>query len=80
MAAVIDLRTARPGRRLFHLTPTQVTVPYGIEVVQVAPATLTMEFETTGFRIVPVQPAIEGKPADGFEVDEGDDASRRRWR
>jgi YbbR domain-containing protein len=68
MAAVLDLRTARPGRRLFHVTPTQITVPYGIEVVQVGPSTLTMEFEMTGFRIVPIEPVIEGKPADGFEV------------
>ena len=68
MAAVLDLRTARPGRRLFHVTPTQITVPYGVEVVQVGPSTLTVEFEMTGFRTVPIEPVIEGKPADGFEV------------
>ena len=68
MAAVLDLRTARPGRRLFHVTPSQITVPYGIEVVQVGPSTLTVEFEMTGFRVVPVEPVVEGKPADGFEV------------
>jgi len=68
LAAVLDLRTARPGRRLFHLTPAQVTVPYGIDVVQVGPSTLTMEFETSGVRSVPVEPDIEGRPAPGFEV------------
>lgn len=68
MAAVLDLRTARPGRRLFHVAPPQITVPYGIEVVQVGPSTLTMQFELTGFRTVPIEPVIEGKPADGFEV------------
>ena len=68
LAAVLDLRTARPGRRLFHLTPTQITVPYGINVVQVGPSTLTMEFETSGIRTVPVEPDIEGRPAAGFEV------------
>lgn len=68
LAAVLDLRTARPGRRLFHLTPTQVTVPYGIDVVQVGPSTLTMEFEMSGVRTVPVEPAVEGRPAAGFEV------------
>ena len=68
MAAVLDLRTARPGRRLFHVTATQINVPYGIEVVQVGPSTLTMEFEMTGFRTVPIEAVIEGKPADGFEV------------
>jgi YbbR domain-containing protein len=68
LAAVLDLRTARPGRRLFHLTPSQVTVPYGINVVQVGPSTVTMEFETSGVRTVPVEPNIEGRPAEGFEV------------
>ncbi len=68
LAAVLDLRTARPGRRLFHLTPAQVTVPYGIDVVQVGPSTLMMEFETSGVRVVPVEPDIEGRPAAGFEV------------
>lgn len=68
LAAVLDLRTARPGRRLFHLTPAQVTVPYGIDVVQVGPSTLMMEFEASGVRVVPVEPDIEGRPAAGFEV------------
>ena len=43
-------------------------MPYGVEVVQVGPSTLTVEFEMTGFRTVPIEPVIEGKPADGFEV------------
>jgi hypothetical protein len=30
IAAVIDLRTARTGRRLFHLTPAMVSAPYGL--------------------------------------------------
>lgn len=68
LAAVLDLRTARPGRRLFHLAPSQVTVPYGIDVVQVGPSTLTMEFEAAGVRTVSVEPDIEGRPAPGFEV------------
>ncbi|MEO8681105.1 MAG: CdaR family protein [Vicinamibacterales bacterium] len=68
MSTLLDLRSARPGRRLFHLTPTQVTVPYGIDVVQVGPSTVMMEFETSGERTVPVEPALEGRPASGFEV------------
>lgn len=68
VAAVIDLRAARPGRRLFHLTPGQVKAPYGLETVQVSPATLTLEFETSGVRVVRVTPTIDGRPAAGFEV------------
>ena len=68
VAAVIDLRSARPGRRLFHLTPASVKVPYGVEVMQVAPATLPMSFENSAVRIVQVRPSIEGQPAPGYEV------------
>ena len=68
MSAVIDLATARPGRRLFHITQNQVNVPYGIDIVQVGPSTLTMEFELSGIRRVKVEPDVDGRPADGFEV------------
>jgi YbbR domain-containing protein len=68
MAAVINLETARPGRRLFHLTQGNVSVPYGTEVEQVGPSTLTLEFEMTAVRTVPVEPDVEGRPASGFEV------------
>jgi YbbR domain-containing protein len=67
-SAVIDLRNARPGRRLFHLTAAQVNVPYGVEVVQVAPATLSIEFENSAVRILQVRPSVEGRPAPGYEV------------
>lgn len=68
ISAVIDLRTARTGRRLFHLTPNLVNTPYGLETVQISPATLTMDFETTGVRVLPVRPIVEGVPPEGFEV------------
>lgn len=68
MATVLDLRAVRPGRRMFQLNPGQVSVPYGIEVVQVGPSTMTIEFETSGVRTVPVEPAVDGRPAAGFEV------------
>lgn len=68
MSAVLDLRNARPGRRLFHLTPAQINVPYGIEVMQVAPATLPMAFENSAVRILEVKPSLEGAPAAGYEV------------
>lgn len=68
MSAVLDLSTARPGRRLFHIEASQVTVPYGIEIVQVGPSTLTVEFEMSGIRRVKVEPDIDGRPAPGYEV------------
>ncbi|HXG89466.1 MAG TPA: CdaR family protein [Vicinamibacterales bacterium] len=68
MSAVIDLRSARPGRRLFHLGANEIHVPYGIEVMQVAPATLPIGFENSAIRIVQVRPSVEGRPAPGYEV------------
>jgi YbbR domain-containing protein len=68
MAAVLDLRAARPGRRLFHVSASQVNVPYGIDVVQVGPSTLMIEFEMNGTRMVPVEPTVEGRPAAGYAV------------
>jgi YbbR domain-containing protein len=67
-SVVVDLRTARVGRRLFNITPREVDVPYGVQVVQVNPAALAIDFEKTGARIVSVRPDLEGRPADGFEV------------
>jgi YbbR domain-containing protein len=68
VVAVLDLRTARSGRRLFPLTPDQVRVPFGVEVVQVQPSALAMAFEPSASRQVPVMPAVDGRPAPGYVV------------
>lgn len=64
--AVLDLRSARPGRRLFPLTPEQVRVPFGVQVVQLTPTAVAMEFENTATRQVAVVPAVDGRPAPGY--------------
>jgi YbbR domain-containing protein len=66
--AMIDLIGTRPGTRLFHLRNDEVRVPYGVSVVQVAPATLSLDVEKVATRTVPVVPATEGDPAPGFVV------------
>jgi YbbR domain-containing protein len=68
VVAVIDLRGARSGRRLFHLTPDQVRRPFGVDVVQVTPATVALVFENSASRLIPIEPAVEGKPAPGYVV------------
>ncbi len=68
IVAVLDLRGARAGRRLFHLTPEQVHAPFGVEVVQVTPPTVALVFEASSSRPVPVAPQVEGNPAPGFVV------------
>ena len=68
VVAVLDLRSARSGRRLFPLTPEQVRVPFGVEVVQVMPSAIAMAFEASASRQVPVVPAVDGRPAPGYVV------------
>ena len=66
--ALLDLRGARPGRRLFPLTPDQMRVPFGVEVVQITPAAVAMAFEASASREVPIAPAVDGNPAPGYVV------------
>jgi YbbR domain-containing protein len=64
--AVLDLRAARAGRRLYQLTPEQVRVPFGVQVVQVTPSSVALVFERSVSKPVPVVPEIEGNPAPGY--------------
>jgi YbbR domain-containing protein len=68
LVAVLDLRSARAGQRLFHLDGEDVRKPFGVDVVQVMPSTVSMAFEPSGSKVVPVVPPVEGEPADGFVV------------
>lgn len=68
LVAVLDLKDARPPQRLFHLTNADVRTPFGVEVVQVTPSSVSMRFETSTFKVVPVKPTIEGDPASDFVV------------
>ena len=68
VVAVLDLANARPGARLFHIENDDVRAPYGVEVSQVVPATLGIEFERSARRVIPVVTPVEGEPAPGFVV------------
>jgi YbbR domain-containing protein len=68
LVAVLDLRAARPGQRLFHLTPVDVRTPFGVDVVNVSPSNVSVAFEQSASKLVPVVPAVEGEPAPGYVV------------
>lgn len=68
VVAVLDLSTARAGSRLFHMRADSVRVPYGVQVLQLTPATIALELEQSLKRTLPVVPAIEGDPPPGFVV------------
>jgi YbbR domain-containing protein len=66
LVAVLDLTGARPGSRLFNMRLDSVRVPYGIEVQNIAPATVPLELEQSLQRTLAVVPALEGETAPGF--------------
>jgi YbbR domain-containing protein len=68
VSAVVDLDGVKAGRRLFPLAPSQVTTPFGIEVMQVTPPALPLTFEATASAVVPVRPRVEGTPVPGHSV------------
>lgn len=66
LVAVLDLGSARPGSRMFHLRNDEVRAPYGVEVAQVVPGTIALEMEKSARRTLPIVPAVDGQPAPGF--------------
>lgn len=68
IVAVLDLASARPGSRMFHVRSGEVRAPYGVEVAQVIPNTLAVDLEKSGRRTVPIVPALDGEPAPGFVI------------
>jgi YbbR domain-containing protein len=66
VVAAVDLAQAKAGRRFFPLTRSQVRAPFGVEVVEVTPGTVSLRFEPSLSREVPVEPVVEGEPAPGY--------------
>lgn len=66
VVAVLDLREARPGERMFHLRTNEVRRPFGVEVIQISPPTVPLSLERSASRMVPVVPVVQGEPAAGF--------------
>jgi len=70
ISAQVDLAGAEEGEKIVHLTPDSIRIPFGVKVVKITPAILTMNFERTIEKIVPIRPRLLGRPGPGFEVAE----------
>jgi hypothetical protein len=66
--AAVDLSGLGEGERILHLSSDTIQVPFGVDVVKITPARLTLRFERTREASVAVRPTIEGEPAEGYEV------------
>jgi YbbR domain-containing protein len=68
LAVQVDISEVSPGERIFHLSDAAVRRPFGVSVVKLSPAILTLTLEYTERKTVPVDVRTAGSPADGFEV------------
>src|SRR5512146_778446 len=66
--AVLDLAGARPGERTYDLAGQQIKVPRDIEVVQVVPTQLRLNFDRRASREVEVRPRVIGSFAAGYHI------------
>jgi len=67
VSAHVDLSTVVPGTRTFDLT-SNVSVPYGLDVVQVNPTQFQLSFDDRMVRTVEVHPRVTGNFAQGVRV------------
>jgi YbbR domain-containing protein len=70
VSARIDLSGVRAGEHIVHLTSDDIRVPFGVRVVKITPSIITMDFERTLQKTVPIRPRLLGRPRAGFEVAE----------
>jgi YbbR domain-containing protein len=67
VSAHVDLSAVVPGTRTFDLT-SNVSVPYGLDVVQVNPTQFQLSFDDRMVRTVDVHPRVTGNFAQGMRV------------
>lgn len=69
LVATIDISDQHAGERVLRLADrAQITLPQGIKVDGFQPSAIPIRLEEIVDRQVPVEPKLEGQPADGFEV------------
>lgn len=70
LEAVLDLKDAQPGDRVYRLTQEDVNVPPDVEVISLAPQEVRFVLDTVEEKQLPVVPAVTGQPAPGTRVAE----------
>ena len=69
LVATVDITDQRAGERVLRLADrAQISLPQGITVDGYQPSAIPIRLEEIVERQVTVEPKLEGKPADGFEV------------
>lgn len=69
LVATVDISDQRAGERVLRLADkAQIPLPQGVKVDGFQPSAIPVRLEPIVERQVTIEPKIEGKPADGYEV------------
>lgn len=68
LEAVIDLRSAPPGERLYRFAPEDINVPPEVEIIAIAPAEVRVALDRIAEKLLPIMPALSGDVAAGSQV------------
>src|SRR5688572_18689348 len=69
LVATVDLSEQRAGERVLRLADkAQIPLPQGVKVDGYQPSAIPVRLEPIVERQVVIEPRLEGKPVDGFEV------------
>src|SRR5215208_2214166 len=69
LVATVDISDQRAGEKVLWLADkAQITLPQGVKVDGFQPSAIPIRLEPILERQVAIEPKLEGKPADGFEV------------
>ncbi|MGO8761149.1 MAG: YbbR-like domain-containing protein [Desulfobaccales bacterium] len=64
----LDLSGYKSGRHTFSLGPNSLSLPRGVQVVRIQPNPISLTLASTLTRTLPVKPALENSPAEGYEL------------
>src|ERR1043165_3195835 len=69
LVATVDISDQHAGERVLRLADkAQISLPQGVKVDGFQPSAVPVRLEAIIERQVPIDPKLEGKPADGYDV------------
>jgi len=69
ISAAINLATARVGKGVYSITPSNIEVPFGVRVTNVTPSAVQLNLQSTVSKKIKVHPRIIGMVTDGYQLE-----------
>jgi YbbR domain-containing protein len=66
--AIIDLSNTEPGVAEFVIQPEHITLPRGLRVSMMSPASIMLRFERLIRKTLLIEAILVGKPSEGFKI------------